>query len=96
MYQCWLPSPEDRPTFWHIVNEIEEFLTELMNYFDPNSTEEPPPDPYVNWQLLQDSKEIEESFTCLSNNEPIKCWSSSSDGYSDKRNFPKISEPIVV
>ena len=60
---CWIMNAEERPTFTSLVRDIEEFLTELMNYFDPNAADEPvPPDPYSNWSQARSAEimEIEE------------------------------------
>lgn len=94
MYQCWLPSPEDRPTFGQIVTDIEEFLADLMNYFDPNS-EEPHPDPYVNWQLLQDPKNVEASASCEDKDAFITrtCDTGNMSNISD---VLIMSEPVLV
>ena len=63
MKRCWIINAEERPTFTSLVRDIEEFLTELMNYFDPNAADEPvPPDPYSNWSQARSAEimEIEE------------------------------------
>jgi hypothetical protein len=63
MHKCWQLNSSDRPTFGDLVRDIEEFLTELMNYFDPNACDEPlPPDPYMNWtqQFQAQAMEVEE------------------------------------
>ncbi|XP_062504039.1 tyrosine-protein kinase receptor UFO-like [Corticium candelabrum] len=63
MKRCWIMNAEERPTFTNLVRDIEEFLTELMNYFDPNAADEPvPPDPYSNWSQARSAEimEIEE------------------------------------
>jgi serine/threonine protein kinase len=59
MSKCWLQIPHHRPTFSDLVGEIEEYLEELMNYFDPTVGGESRPDPYINWQLLKSSEEEE-------------------------------------
>ena len=63
MRGCWQLNSPERPSFGDLVRDIEEFLTELMNYFDPNAGDEPlPADPYMNWtqQLQAQAMEVEE------------------------------------
>ena len=37
MSDCWAVEPNDRLTFAEIVDNLEEYLTELMNYFQPTA-----------------------------------------------------------
>ena len=63
MRHCWELNAAERPTFGDLITNIEEFLTELMSYFDFDTGEEPlPPDPYMNWtqQLQAQDMEVEE------------------------------------
>jgi hypothetical protein len=34
MTQCWNFIPSERPSFTHIVNAVEKFLTEFNGYFE--------------------------------------------------------------
>ncbi|XP_062504451.1 uncharacterized protein LOC134181228 [Corticium candelabrum] len=58
MSQCWDVYPESRPSFTSIVELLEEFLSEAMNYFDPTTPKlvEPPTD----LPTPQQSEEMEE------------------------------------
>ncbi len=62
MQRCWKTHAEHRPTFGDIVADIEDYLSELMNYFNPftcSGRETPPPDPYTAWRLMSISEEVE-------------------------------------
>lgn len=45
--------PEERLTFSEIVHQLETYLAELVNYFDPSSPDQQE-DPYVNWKLCKE------------------------------------------
>ena len=62
MYKCWNVSPEARPSFYSLVKDLEEFLSELMNYFDPMVIDQSdmPSDPYLTWKLVQNVDETTE------------------------------------
>lgn len=95
MYQCWLPSPEDRPTFGQIVTDVEEFLTELMNYFDPNSKSQPPLDPYGHCDLLQDPRDIPEQGTATCG-DIDSCRNGDAGNHSDRGDVFLMSNPVLV
>eukprot|EP00118_Oscarella_pearsei_P023520 m.282502 g.282502 ORF g.282502 m.282502 type:complete len:1292 (+) comp40657_c0_seq3:71-3946(+) len=64
MLQCWATEPDDRPSFSEVICELEEYLMELANYFNPNASdgvEEKKTDPYVNWSLATGYNEAEEA-----------------------------------
>ena len=44
MLSCWSVKPENRLSFTKIVDFLEDYLTEKMNYFNVNSDED---DPYA-------------------------------------------------
>ena len=53
MHQCWQTQPDGRPTFKAIVKDMEEYLAEMMNYFNPlDSNGRRPSDPYITWNLM--------------------------------------------
>ena len=51
MLQCWSAEPDDRLAFSQIVDTLEEYMTELMNYFDPSADGAEEDDPYAHWSL---------------------------------------------
>ena len=51
MLQCWSAEPDDRLAFSEIVNTLEVYMTELMNYFHPTDNGGKENDPYANWSL---------------------------------------------
>ena len=58
MQLCWKTQPDDRPTFKSLVTDIEEYLTDMMNYFNPlESDNRRPSDPYITWQLISIAEE---------------------------------------
>lgn len=60
MGYCWRFNADERPSFSDLVRAIEDFLTELMNYFDPNAGEvHLPSDPYSKWTQHQSAEAIE-------------------------------------
>ena len=59
MMRCWFINADDRLDFSKIVEELETFLAELVNYFDP-SNPEPPEDPYMHWKLAKEIVEGED------------------------------------
>lgn len=58
MYRCWDVNSEARPSFPSIVRDLEDFLLELMSYFDPMA----PSNPYQTWNPVQEegTEEAEE------------------------------------
>ena len=51
MLQCWSADPDDRLPFSQIVNTLEVYMTELMNYFNPTDNGGEENDPYAHWSL---------------------------------------------
>jgi serine/threonine protein kinase len=64
MYKCWIVNPEARPSFSTLVRELEEFLSELMNYFDPMASDksDKPADPYLTWTLVPEAIQNEQEM----------------------------------
>eukprot|EP00118_Oscarella_pearsei_P008698 m.46138 g.46138 ORF g.46138 m.46138 type:complete len:148 (+) comp33673_c0_seq1:109-552(+) len=63
LLQCWAAEPKGRPTFGDIVVKMENYLAELVSYFDPNAVRGDSTDvvdPYANWSLATGYTEVEE------------------------------------
>ncbi|XP_065842857.1 uncharacterized protein [Oscarella lobularis] len=63
MLNCWSAEPEDRLPFSQIVNTLEVYMTELMNYFDPTENGGEEYDPYAHWSLTAKGYTEEEEAT---------------------------------
>ena len=67
MEQCWKTQPDTRPTFSALVANIEEYLSDIMDYVNPLTTKtDPSPDPYFTWRLMPVSEEMEREETSSS------------------------------
>ena len=63
MLQCWAAEPDERLTFAEIVNTLEEYLTELVNYFDLEAEDSKEKDPYARWSLAAKGYSEREEMT---------------------------------